>query len=58
MAIYTLQDAIMFVIWGMILGAMIGGKIRELWIRHEIFEITADQIMEVVDEALRNREER
>lgn len=58
MAIYNLTDGIMFVSLGMALGIMIGWKIKDLWVRHEIFEMTADQIMEVVDEALRNREER
>ena len=58
MAIYTFNDALMFISLGMALGAMIGWKIKDLWVRHEIFEMTADQIMEVVDEALRNREER
>ena len=58
MAIYNLTDGIMFVSLGMTLGIMIGWKIKDLWVRHEIFEMTADQIMEVVDEALRDERKR
>ena len=58
MLLYTLTDGIMFVSLGMALGIMIGWKIKDLWVRHEIFEMTADQIMEVVDEALRDERKR
>ena len=54
MYIYTLKDALVLVFWSLILGGMIGAKIMRYYVRRELFYVTAEQIMEIVEEALRD----